>query len=91
MYLLFILSITQRLKNERNKLSFRHRCKSTPKANEIRARQTRFVNDAVKEESSKNRFHTIIPPYSADVDNHCKKYFDKPGVKRLLSITLTPR
>ncbi|KAL8564666.1 hypothetical protein ACOMHN_004160 [Nucella lapillus] len=79
------------LKTERNKLSTRRRCKPTPTPDDLRVRRNNFVVDAVEEERKRSRFHDIIPPYAAKRDQHCRAYFQRPDIKKLLSVTLSPR
>ncbi|XP_076437222.1 uncharacterized protein LOC143276547 isoform X2 [Babylonia areolata] len=82
------------IKTEQNKLSTRRRCKATPTADDLRRRRDRFVVDAIEVERrrDRNRFYDIIPPYTADQDHHCKGYFQRSDIKKLLSVTLaSPR
>ena len=87
----FSVAAVQELKNERNKLSTRNRCKATPPADELRKRRDQFIVDAVKVEHARSRFYDIIPPYQASDDQNCRKYFQRSDVKKLLKVTLTPR
>ncbi|XP_052253421.1 uncharacterized protein LOC127859879 isoform X2 [Dreissena polymorpha] len=77
------------LKEEKNinKLSHRHRVQRTPGVNEIRAREEKFTNDAIVTETRRTRFKDIIPQYDASADRHCKAYFQRQDVQRLISVT----
>ncbi|XP_012940894.1 uncharacterized protein LOC106012446 [Aplysia californica] len=81
------------LKSQRtvNKLSVRRRCKQTPDVNEIRQRETRFVNDAIITEKKRNKYKDIIPPYDARDDKLCKAYFQRGDIKRLVDRTCSTR
>ncbi|XP_063423876.1 uncharacterized protein LOC134707767 isoform X1 [Mytilus trossulus] len=74
-----------------NKLSFRQRCKATPTVDEIRQREKQYVNDAIITEKKRTKYKDIIPVYDASHDDHCKAYFNRPDVKRLVTKTCSPR
>ncbi|KAL4229382.1 hypothetical protein ACF0H5_012421 [Mactra antiquata] len=77
------------LKEEKNlnKLSHRHRVQRTPNVQDIRAREEKFTNDAIVTERRRTRFKDIIPQYDASSDRHCKAYFKRRDVQRLLDVT----
>lgn len=74
-----------------NKLSVRQRCKATPTVDEIRRREQNYVNDAIITEKKRTKYKDIIPVYDAARDDHCKAYFNRPDVKRLINVTCSPR
>ncbi|XP_060560091.1 uncharacterized protein LOC132720110 isoform X2 [Ruditapes philippinarum] len=77
------------LKEEKNinKLSHRNRIQRTPSIQDIRARETKFTNDAIVTEKRRTRFKDIIPQYDASSDRHCKAYFKRKDVQQLLNVT----
>ncbi|ELU01855.1 hypothetical protein CAPTEDRAFT_191276 [Capitella teleta] len=72
-----------------NKLSYRRLCMPTPSAQRIREREKQFVNDAVVTERRRTKYKDIIPKYDAAVDANARQYFQRPDVKRLISVTCT--
>lgn len=89
----FLVCAVQDLKRERtqNKLSTRRRCKATPTADELNRRRQQFVNDAIITERKRTKYKDIIPPYEANNDAHCKRYFDRKDIQRLIKVTCSPR
>ncbi|KAK7092741.1 uncharacterized protein [Littorina saxatilis] len=86
--------LLRELKDERNKLSTRRRCKPTPTVDELRQRQQKFVVDSIKMDSTRFKGsldHDVIPHYQADHDPNCKKYFERNDVKKLMKVTVSPR
>ncbi|CAG2232518.1 unnamed protein product [Mytilus edulis] len=93
------ISLYQEIKNKNdieirkniNKLSFRQRCKATLTVDEIRQREKQYVNDAIIIEKKRTKYKDIIPVYDASNDDHCKAYFNRPDVKRLVTKTCSAR
>ncbi|XP_046333283.1 uncharacterized protein LOC124116101 isoform X2 [Haliotis rufescens] len=74
-----------------NKLSFRRKCRLTPNADEMELRELQFVNDGIITERRRTKYKDIIPPYDATEDQHSKGYFKRPDIKRLVTVTCSPR
>ena len=70
-----------------NKLSYRGRCVPTPSQEVLRYREETFVNDAIVTERRRTKYRDIIPPYSGILDHNCWTYFERPDVRRLLTVT----
>ncbi len=70
-----------------NKLSYRMRCIATPSPEKLQLREKAFVNDGIKTEKSRTKYRDILPKYTAAYDDHCRAYFKRPDVQRLLSVT----
>lgn len=66
-------------------------CHVTPSSEELSRRRENFVNDAVMTDRMRTKFRDIIPPYRAEDDEHCRTYFRRKDVQKLLKITLSPR
>lgn len=63
----------------------------TPTIEELKSREESFRNDAINTEKQRTKYKDIIPKYDASNDSHCKKYFTRPDVRNLVSITCSPR
>ncbi|XP_067687659.1 uncharacterized protein [Haliotis asinina] len=74
-----------------NKLSFRRKCRRTPNGDEMKARELQFVNDGIITERRRTKYKDIIPPYDAMEDRHSRGYFKRPDIKRLVTLTCSPR
>lgn len=74
-----------------NKLSVRHRCRSTPNTSELAKMEREFVNDAIITEKKRTKYKDIIPPYDASRDKNARAYFMRQDVKHLLGVTRSAR
>ncbi|XP_064594712.1 transient receptor potential protein-like [Liolophura sinensis] len=74
-----------------NKLSMRHRCRSTPNTSDLAKMEREFVNDAIITEKKRTKYKDIIPPYDASRDKNARAYFMRQDVKHLLGVTRSAR
>lgn len=76
--------------NEQNKLAFRRLVKPEPPVQFVRNREKSFVNDAIVTTNQRTKYKdTLLTPYDALNDIHCKAYIKRPDVQRLLNETCT--
>ncbi|XP_038077157.1 uncharacterized protein LOC119745004 [Patiria miniata] len=71
-----------------NTLSGRHRAPATPTDETLADKRERYCIDSVLATNQVTRYKPLIRPYDAVEDAHARGYFQKPGVKRVLAMTL---
>ncbi len=72
-------------KKSLNKLSTRRKAIPTPDSEVILDREDSYVNDAIFTEKRRTKYKdTVLPPYNAENDPLCKKYFKRKDIKVLL-------
>ena len=73
-----------------NKMSHRGRCIPTPPLKVLRDREQQFVNDGVHTERTRTKYNdAVLPRYDGSEDPHCRAYFKRIDVQKLIHVTKT--
>ncbi|XP_072019992.1 uncharacterized protein [Amphiura filiformis] len=72
-----------------NTLSTRHRVPRSPSPEKLKERREQYVNNSVAATNAVTKYNPLNPPYNALTDKHAREYFQRKGVARSLSVTLS--